>query len=630
MRPLKKSLIMIFLLQILTFALFSQSESSVMFDLLEKKGYRPQSQQLASGTSNNLPYNIIVNFGSQNIKKQEKFIILFDLKQAWEQQAQILNLLAELKDKEFASQVVFCYGSNLNLDRDNIIYGSDIFARSLNSDENSHVFIFDLSQARNTIISGSNGHHSPSWMVKYMYDAYKAAKATDGLPVCYISQVADYSFSTSRLLLSFLENDIPCILGTIKDNNKLEILVKNLIFSFEKNDSRFDDSHTFMFRFFGKNIWLSELRIINSIIISVIIGFLLVFCIGFINKNIKREFWQEISTIWYALPVIYIFSYCGFFVGKALYNLFVKEGNSNYSVYGIFILQIGVSAFFVSSFFMLNLSLQKKYTTRSLDFLLVINSFINLVIFTLIDISLFPIFLLIFIVTIISLIFRRNWIHIILFVFLIIPFIPYINSLYNTSDKAMLHKLLIKSNTLPFLLSLVLLPVYLMWLRILNSLKKYYSKKRVYAAVILSTYILILTILALFNKIFYSKAKNQNLTISTVDLTDKQIFDFELSYSDKEVFDDTIRKININSSKQALYANVRVIGSNPVLYSENDYSFNNGIVHFLLPLNPPQKLEFNYGSEKGQQIITVEEIFYSTADQTYYSLTKSIIIEERK
>ena len=641
MRPFIKSLSILFLLIFLSNTLIAQNNCGKFFDFLEEKGFDPQVQLLTAGGSNNLPYNIIVNFSPKDIKNQSKtsenLIILFNIDEAWDVRDNIVALLDLLNKQKYNSTVVFCYGSSLNIPRDNIIYGSEVFARSLNSDGNNHVYIFNLNSSKNSIISGSNGHHSPSWMLKDMFDAYSSARLTDGLPFYYISQTADFSFTTDKTFLAFLNYDIPCISGNIKEAAKIESLAKSLILSFEESSLKPDDSHTFMFRIFGKRIWLSEFRIINAIIIIVLLGFLFIFCLGFINKNIRRDFWQEISTIWYALPIIYILTYCGFFAGKALYSLFVKASSQNYTVYGFFILELAIATLFVSAFYMANLTFQKKYTTRSLDFLLLIDTFINLVIFTLFDISLFPIFLMIFLVALISFIFKRNWIHIILFVFLIIPFIPYINSLFEISDKESLHTLLVKSNTFPFLISLVLLPVYLMWLRILNSIKKRYAKKRVYASVLSAMFLFIIFSLVIINKLFYSDKKLEAKEIevaktSSQDLLEK--LDFDLTWKDKRIFDDTIRSISIVSKMQPVYVSVKINGKNPLLFSENDFTYlpsqnpeENNTAEFLLPIYPPGRLEFNYGTDTGSQQIFVEEIIFNEEDNKYYSINKSVIIE---
>ena len=606
--------------------LFAQNICTNFFAFLDKKGFQPQVQLLTAGGTNNLPYNIIVNFSPEDTKSEHNLVLLFDLEQAYSFRDSICSVFDTLQHQNYSSSVVFCYGSRLKLSRDNIIYGSDVYARSLNSDGSNDVFIFNLSAEKNAIIPGSNKNHSPSWMLKDMFDAFSTAKITEGLPVCYISQVAEYTFSTDKTMLSFLELDIPCILAELKDPQKIYTVLLSCINSFEKSSTRSPDTHSFMFRLFGKRIWFSEFGIINAIIVIIILGFLFVFCLGFINKTIKKEFWNEISLIWYVLPIIYIISYCGFFIGRFLYKLFIHADNLNYTVYGFIIIQISIATLLVSVFFMLNLSLQKKYTTRSLDFLLVIDTFINLVIFTLLDISLFPIFLLIFLVAVISLIFRRNWIHIILFVFLIVPFIPYTNSLFTVSDKASLHALLINNNALPFILSLVLLPVYLMWLRILNSMKKRYAKKRIYALVISLAYFTIMILLFIFNRIFYSGKKETVKEIEVLIATDKEhYFDFSVSYNDKTIFDDIIRQININSSQEPVYTCVKIQSLNPILYSENDYMLTSSEeAEFLLPLYPSDKLEFNYGTDNFAQTIIVEQIFYSQEEQKYYSLTKTL------
>ena len=325
-----------------------------------------------------------------------------------------------------------------------------------------------------------------------------------------------------------------------------------------------------MFRIFGQRVWFSEFRIINAMIVILILSLMLIFYAGFINKNLRKEFWIEIRNNWYVVPVIYLVSLAGFFAGKGLYSLFYHEGSSSFTVFGFIILQISISMLLVSVFFMLNLSILKKYTTRSLDFILVIDTFINLCIFTLYDISLFPLFVLIFLISVVSLIFRRNWIHIILFVFLSFPFIPYINALFEISDTDKLHEVLIKSTAQPFIISFILLPLYLMWLRILNAMKKRYAKKRLYALVLSSAYVFIIVLLVILNKAFYSSTKKTEKSISIVEakagneseaagaLGFSPAADFELSYSDRRIFSDFVRTIRIKADETLVYVSLEV------------------------------------------------------------------------
>ena len=640
MKSQKKSFFKILLFSLLTNLAFAQANLNgtslcdQAFAFLQKNNVQAQVQPLAAGGTNNLPYNIIVSFSPDTTVSDYNLVILFDMHQAWDNKELLLPLFEQLKTQNFNSNLVLCYESTLNVPRQNIIYGSDVFADSLNTNNNNAVLIFNLKARKNAIVSGSNGHHAPSWMIKDMFDAFSDAKLNDGLPLCFISQVADYTFSTDRRLLSFLELEIPCISADINDTDKAVQIITNCINSYDSSRFDQDDSHAFMFSFFGKRVWLSEYKIVTSLIIIIVMGFLLVFIVGFINRTLRKGFWKEVRANWYIIPVIYVLSTIGFFAGKGLYAVFVPASSTNYTVFGGIILELLFSMLLVSAFYMLNLSLLKKYTTRSLDFILVIVTFINQVVFTLLDISLFPIFLMIYIVSVISLIFRRNWIHIILFVFMVVPFVPYVNALFSISDTEKLHTFLMKSNLLPVVLSLALLPFYIMWLRILNAIKKRYAKKRIYAIVIGAMYIFIFMFILILNRIFYSNKKAPSREINVIELPEpSDSYDFELEYNDTLVFSDIIRHIKLTSPQTPVYTSLKVVSQNkelpPVLYSENDFnSVTTDSAVFELPLYPPQKLEFSYGSSEGAQTILAEQIFYEPTYNTFYSVTKTLSIND--
>ena len=172
-----------------------------------------------------------------------------------------------------------------------------------------------------------------------------------------------------------------------------------------------------------------------------------------------------------------------------------------------------------------------------------------------------------------------------------------------------------------------------MWLRILNSMKKRYSKKRIYACVITAAYLFIMLSLFILNRIFYSGKKETTgiITINTISENTQTDFDFSLTYKDKSVFDDIIRQIKIISTEVPVYSCVKINSQEPILYSENDYmltTLNEAV--FLLPVYPSDKLEFNYGTNQSTQNITVEQIFYSQPEDKYYSLTKTLITGEVK
>ena len=229
MKPFTKSFLVIFLLLFAAMPLCAQNTCTELFAFLDKKGFQPQVQLLTAGGTNNLPYNIIVNFSPEDTKSEHNLVLFFDLEQGYMWRNNISVAMEELKTKNFNSSVVFCYKSRLDLPRDNIIYGSQVYAENLNSNSSNDVFIFNLAAAKNSIITGSNKYHSPSWMLKDLFDAFSDARITEGLPVVYISQVADYTFSNDKTFLAFIENEIPCIWADVSEADKINIILKTLM-----------------------------------------------------------------------------------------------------------------------------------------------------------------------------------------------------------------------------------------------------------------------------------------------------------------------------------------------------------------------------------------------------------------
>lgn len=645
MKPCKKAFLLILFFSLFFQQIFADTGTSLcnkIFDYLEEKGFSPQVQPLIANGTNSLPYNIIVNFRSKDTKTQDNLILFFETSDFEDRLEDLNSILSLLEQKDFGSTLVLSYGNRMNIPRQSYVYGAQTFTASLDSTVNNCAYLFNLNAKKNFIITGAENAHSPSWMLKDLFDAYSDAKMTEGLPLYFISQVQVFNYTQDKALLSFIHSDIPCIRADIKENDKAQEVILQVINSFEKSRSELSDSHTFMFRIFGQRVWFSEFRIINAMIVILILSLMLIFYAGFINKNLRKEFWIEIRNNWYVVPVIYLVSLAGFFAGKGLYSLFYHEGSSSFTVFGFIILQISISMLLVSLFFMINLSLLKKYTTRSLDFILVVLTFINQFVFSMADISLFPIFMIIFIVSVISLIFRRNWIHIILFVFLILPFIPYVNAVFRNSQLQELHQNLLHNNAGPFLLTLVMLPVYLMWLRILNAVKKRHPQKRLYALIMGCTYVFIVLFLLIFNKIFYSKSNNlEDNTVVVINENNSaynpdngSAVDFTLSYSDKKVFSDIIRSVTILCDEPPVYTCLKILSKDnelPVLYSENDFTkHEDNSISFELPLYPPERLEFNYGSKNAMQIIQAESIFYDEKNEEYYSVVKTLIAEGTK
>ena len=106
----------------------------------------------------------------------------------------------------------------------------------------------------------------------------------------------------------------------------------------------------------------------------------------------------------------------------------------------------------------------------------------------------------------------------------------------------------------------------------------------------------------------------------------------DLSYTQKNIFGDVIRTIDITLPENCLLCDLLLTTDRvfPVLYSDNDFtSVSNNSVRFRIPDNPLRKMTFSYGAAMTACKITVSAIMENESSGEYQFITKSIETGER-
>ena len=185
--------------------LFSQSISDKMSTLLISEKITPITQSLVSSGENAFNYNIIVDFPSKSHNESEKvsnLIFIFNqedffthdfskidlenenetdesvkkiINQSLNQQEllqknrqMILNILSELRNQTFDFNLIFLFttGEKQYPEKRDMVFGSQVFLESLNTNEDYSVFFINLNEKKTEIITNSKGITSPSWMIQ--------------------------------------------------------------------------------------------------------------------------------------------------------------------------------------------------------------------------------------------------------------------------------------------------------------------------------------------------------------------------------------------------------------------------------------------------------------------------------
>ena len=607
---------------------------------LKKNGFSPASQSLIVSGENTFPYNIIVTFNSEQNSSPENLILVFFQEDIPANQKLIKETLQNIRDKHYPFQIsiLFAYGEKQKLEKADMIYGTNVFLESLNTNLSYTAVIFDLESKENVIGSTSNGLSSPPQLIKDSLNLYKACGLGSNLPGIVLSQISSYKFISNRILGAFFDYEIPAIQLSLTASSSEDMATKSgeiisgFVDLYSKNAEVKWEHHFLILRFFGAYRVISERMILRIICPTIFLWILFIFLLIFVNRRMKRHTWYTIGKIWWSVPLTWLLIILGFTLAGIFYkNIFIHTSDAG-KIYGQLIVQIIVSLFLTLSCYLLILTFNYGFGERAVDYLLVISCFINQSVFILIDISLSPIFIIICLLSLLALSVKNNSLHIAVFLLMILPLIPYGHRMIDSAELSSLSSFLSKSRNINFVIPLVLYPVYIVLFRIITSVRTQKKKARYVVSASIITFVsisLALICTGLIRTIKLNKTQQTNPELSVSPLGNELI---SLSVSDQIVFDDIIRTIHLSLKEDCLLCDLLISTdqTNPVLYSDNDYiNPAANTARFRIPNNPPKEMVFSYGASKTPCKITASAVIEGVKEGDYQFISRSLEIGEK-
>lgn len=631
---MKKFWFLLYIFFLSHFFLIGQDLSNSVYKSLKSNNFSPKTQSLVVSGQNNFPYNVFIDKYAKE-KTSKNLVLIFFQEDYSKNKSLILETIKKLneKDNDFNIKVLFTYGDNQEVEKQGMVFGNQAFIESINTNEDYTVIIFDLSSEENTIYSNSKGHTAPSWLIKNEYNALLHSQLKSNLPFLYISQLFRFEFFYERILSDFFNADVPAIKICFKVDEASAEHCQNVILNsvdlYSRTQYREWDQHFLMIKLFGRYFNLTETATLKIIILIVFICLLFIFILIFINSNLKNIAWQRVKNILHVVPLTFAISLLSIYFGRFIFYFFKKPESFASQIYSLLSLQFIITIFLLSIFYLFILIYSKTFEAHSVDYLILLCSFINQSIFILVDISLFPIFMFICMLSILSLITKNNKVHIILFVFMLLPYIPYVHYMVTYSELSGLSNFLLTDKLVPLVFALILNPLMLLYFRVLTFIKNYSKKLAnqiigVVAAVLsISLLVFIITFIRV-PQLQKKESKKENILYEK---TDEDLI--SLSYKDKEIFDEVIRTLNIQIAQEAVQCDVRINSQsgNPILYSDNAYEVTSqNSIFFKIPCYPPKEMTFSYGCNKKPCQITITAIFKGNEKNIYKMVRKSIQI----
>ena len=628
-----KNILLIFLSLILLQSAHAQiSLCNSIYKSLKEHKLSPDTQNLILNGDNAFPYNILLNFKGQG---KSNLILVFFQEDAAENMEVIYKTVSFIKglDTDTNITILFSYGEKQKIIKEGMIFGSEVFAESLNSTDENTAIIFDLNADHAKVLSSSRKLTAPSYLIQAAFNSFQKSGLGKALPNYYVSQLYRYNFFYDRILSSFFSHEIPAIRLNLPSNLDQETVfsvIQNITTAYSQESNREWDHHFLMIRIINNYFRLIETTTIRIIILIFFIWVFFIFMLIFVNIRQKRTTWNSIKHVWYTFPVTYILTVISFVLGKLLFTVFFHPATDARRVIYLCAFQLLITLYLCATFYMILLLLNTKFSEKSIDYLIIFSCFINQSIFILVDISLFPIFMTICFLSILAFVIKNNPLHISIFFLMMILFLPYISSLLINTNITELRVFLLTNNRVPFYLSALLSPLLLIYFRILTSIARNSKRKLTFFIAHSTFFVIVIILLPIVSTAKAKKIEKLHLNKEIIYERNRNDEEITITYSDKKIFDDLIRTIDIELNGECLQCDVRLRGSNfqPVLYTDNDYytlSTNQG--YFKVPSNPPQNMTFRYGTDERTSILTVTAFFKTDNEDVCSLLSKTITLE---
>lgn len=628
--------------------------SDKIFEQTINLGFNPIKMPLCLVQENEFAYNISININSSQFSENRKYnTIIFVFPQD-----DIINHISFLEsfvkwnqaqNLDFNVMIILTACDKSQLAGNDSMTGSEVFANLILGAETYCVIYSNLNaQKITTLTTGSSGKVCPLWLVELVNDSFEKNKINPTISGSfYISLYKENLLRSSRTLSSFLSREIPAVEINVKTNDlssqNLLGIYQNIVTSFSFRQTFHDDTHYIPIEIGTKHFWITESITIILLLILIAISLVSICDLGFMfrtNHNLKTIATKRALKTLYLVPItILVLTIClevAQFFALLMYNSFLKNP---IAILGI---KVMISLILISFAFLLELKFHKHTDSDTYEYLLRFSSLLNVFIFSAIDISLFYLFAIIYIIISISQFFKKTIAIYIFFVLSILPYLQLIFAIATYSTPTQALPLIFATPFYNLLFSCALTPLSIMLLRIYRELRqskskekkrieensvkqlqkklktkfpKYYVLIQVVTIIIIGTLIVATTFHV--QDIFRNKINFETSYARIVDATENNFL--VTKYNDSSYYGEKIRQISIDTQMPASRVEVFVSAEteNPIYYTtySTTASENKNQVQFNLPDYPPQTFNIIYTPDNSE--ISLIEI-YAYYDYNYY------------
>ncbi len=651
-KALQKLLIPLLLLNYASFLLYAEpiktaelhgiELSDFLYTQLEEYQFSPQKREFSATGSDSFAYNVSVDFQGNYIdERTQPKTLVYAIPQEvfYTHTKEFVDLLFFTEKSKLPYSVEFIFTALDNRrnelpEYDISLQGTENIALNADSSQESFVVLLNVNEneKKSKIFINGLKKSSPKWLAQEVTKAFEKSKIKFSIPQKFLSLYrAGLLFGDEQMAL-FFRNDTPCIKIDLNHISNIRVL-KKFMLNHDASITQNNELHYTFFSFgFYKSFWISEKANLIALEIFGTLTLLFLVCFTFTGKNrIKSK--KDFSKYWLLIPVLLTVSMITLFLSQVLCINIPLIHNSNPVVQ--FANKLLISLFIFSFIFILQKNIKLVDSPSLYDFFLTIISTINIFLFSIADINLFWTFAIEFFI-VYKLKNAQTTLKLILsFLLMTIPFIPYAYIYFQNTSVRDVQLLINAKPGINFLLSLILFPFQIIWLRILmlvQSKKEQISLKQRLIYILYSIgiiFLIIISLTVLTSVFLYKKAHTPITKITYQDIENTNLTIEDSLTNLPQLSAHTIKiKSKINAERYSV-----VISSNQsaaVFDSLYDYSLSDNSKNtvFKIPDYPPKEITIDFSVEKKiNKLLTVTALYKTDKKNEYIRESVSKVLE---
>ncbi len=601
--------------------------SDELFATLTNQGLSPIIQPLENALSTDFPYNIIVEY-NKNVESNRKLVLVFpQSNDLYIDNIVALTSYIQESNIDYAIDILFSaneisvfnqyaidssqsyhapagsstYINNNLLDKNiaTVIISHDETKKDSSSFVNFPLFSSPVEITPGGVNSIGESTVIPLSFFSTVIDSFVKANVSYTIKGYFLSLYQLNLISDDYIIGNWLENSIPTVHLHISDSNNDSVfkMLNTLLSEFPKTNFENQDTNYSFVQFFSRTFFVSERLLLLFILLvttTVLFGFINFSFIKGAHKHIHKN---ELKKTWYLIPIIVIATGCSLFVSQIIVQALIPN-DPTLALFS-FAVKILFSILFMLLFSHLQYAAKLPLTGFIYAYTLSISAIVNIIIFSILEITLAPLFVGQYIIVQISQRMRKVVPIILSFLLMIVPYFPLVFNIVSANDILNVESIMNAHFGMNILLACFMLPWQIMVIRILTRLKVWGMRHKISKEKILKQSIVIICIIAFLTlvTVIITKIVTDDNNAQAISNTGN----ITLTSESTEQFGNILHNLEISSQSTLLKCIVEVESENTIAIYDANYPYDilskPFTAIFTLEDHPPNPLVLSFITE---------------------------------